>query len=215
MAQFELPPVEEFPTEPEPFDNIQDDNAPDLSLKPPVAVPTPPLLPLPQTWAEFVVAVRERLLSEHGPQPPFSRWMLPQPRWSSRWIEAFAVVAADEQDSNTGFVLVPSEDAAASSDAERCWQQRFQTAQLLQTQTTSPQIARVVPHRESESPCGITLLRSEFARRTVADRVQSGDGFSPRECVELGISLCSILGTLNAHGIHVLDLSTPTMPITQ
>lgn len=30
---------------------------------------------------------------------------------------------------------------------------------------------------------------------------------SPRECVDLGISLCGILGLLNARRIHVLDLS--------
>jgi len=207
LAKYKLPPVEKFSAIHESVGHIQDARTLDSPAKQTVAATSPPLIPLPQAWAEFVFAVRGRLLSELGPQPPFSRWMLPLPRWASRWIEAFAVVAADEHDSNTGFVLVPSEDAAASSDAERYWQQRFQTAQLLQAQTASPQIARVVPHREFEFLCGITLLRSEFARRTIADRIQGGHRLSPRECVELGISLCGILGALNAHGVHVIDLS--------
>ncbi len=61
--------------------------------------PTPPLSPLPLTWPEFVLGVRERLQSEHGSLPPFARWTLPQHRWSSRWIDAFAVIATDEHDS--------------------------------------------------------------------------------------------------------------------
>lgn len=170
-------------------------------------VPSPSLRPLPLTWRDFVFSVRERLLSGNGPSPPFSRWTLPLHRWSSRWVDAFGVIATDEHDSNTGFVLVPSDDAATSHEAEKCWRKRIETALYLQRTTATSQVARVLLHTEAESACGIALLRSEFTRRTLADRVQGGDCLSPRECTELGISLCGILGALNAQGINVLDLS--------
>ena len=199
LTELGLPTVDELPTAPEPPTVPEPHSIP--------TKPTPPLSPLPLTWPEFVIGVRERLQSEHGSLPPFARWTLPQHRWSSRWIDAFAVIASDDHDSNTGFVLIPSDDAATSSEAEQCWRKRIETAQSLQRTTASAQVARVLLHTEGESACGIALLRSEFTRRTLTDRVQGGDCLSPRECVELGISLCGILGALNAHGIHVLDLS--------
>lgn len=199
LTELGLPTVDELPTAPEPPTVPEPHSIP--------TKPTPPLSPLPLTWPEFVIGVRERLQSEHGSLPPFARWTLPQHRWSSRWIDAFAVIATDEHDSNTGFVLVPSDDAVTSPEAEKCWRKRIETAQSLQRTTVSAQVARVLLHTEGESACGIALLRSEFTRRTLADRVQGGDCLSPRECVELGISLCGILGALNAHDINILDLS--------
>lgn len=199
FTELGLPTVDELPTAPEPPTVPEPHSIP--------TKPTPPLPPLPLTWPEFVIGVRERLQSENGSLRPFARWTLPQHRWSSRWIDAFAVIASDDHDSNTGFVLIPSDDAATSSEAEQCWRKRIETAQSLQRTTASAQVARVLLHTEGESACGIALLRSEFTRRTLTDHVQGGDCLSPRECVELGISLCGILGALNAHGIHVLDLS--------
>ena len=179
-----------------------------VSPQPPIAPDPPPMqTQLPLRWTEFVFGARERLLSQHSPIPPFSRWILPQHRWTSRWIEAFSVIAADEQDSGSAFLLIPSEDSAESDEAERCWQRRIQAARRLQGMAVSSQIARVMLHAEGTSPCGIALPRSEFARRTLSDRLRADERLSPRECVELGISLCQILGMLNAHGIHVLDIS--------
>ncbi|WP_373649449.1 hypothetical protein [Schlesneria sp. DSM 10557] len=108
---------------------------------------------------------------------------------------------------NFGFVLIPSDDAATSTEAEKCWKKRIETAQYLQRTTVSSQVARVLLHMEDEAACGIAFLQPEVTRRTLADRVRGGECLSPRECVELGISLCGILDALNAHGIHVLDLS--------
>ncbi len=201
LTELGLPTVEKVPIAPPP----KPAPVPETHLIP--AKSTTPLSPLPLTWPEFVLGVRERLQSECGSLRPFARWTLPQHRWSSRWIDAFAVIATDEHDSNTGFILVPSDDAATSPEAEKCWRKRIETALYLQRTTATSQVARVLLHTEAESACGIALLRSEFTRRTLADRVQGGDCLSPRECVELGISLCGILGALNAHGINVLDLS--------
>lgn len=207
LEELGLPRVEDFPADPDPFDALgrtgHSEEA-DVPAPEEVAVPLPSL---PKMWTERVSAIRERLLSDAGPRPPFSRWMLPQPKWTSQWIDSFAVVATDDNDPNGRFILIPSDDAAQSSEAEGCWLKRVQTAENLQRGTTPSQIVRVSVEREDEIPCGITLLRSEFARRTVADRVRSDNGMSPRECVDLGISLCGILGSLNARGIHVLDLS--------
>jgi len=189
----ELPPPPAPPKVPEPYS---------ITTEPSRSLP-----PLPLTWPEFVLGVRERLQSGNGSLPPFSRWTLPQHRWSSRWVDAYAVIAADEQDLNSGFVLIPSDDAATSTEAEQCWRKRIETAQYLQRTTASSQVARVLLHMEDEAACGIAFLQPVDTRRTLANRIQGGECLSPRECVELGISLCGILGALNAQGIHVLDLS--------
>lgn len=207
LDELGLSRVEDFPAESDPFDAVGPTDhyeVADVPAPEDVAVPLPPL---PKMWNERVSAIRERLLSDAVPRPPFSRWILPQPKWTSRWIDSFAVVAADDNDSNVRFILIPSDDAAQSSEAEDCWRKRVQTAEILQRGTTPSQIVRVSVERDDDVPCGITLLRSEFAQRTVADRVRSDNGMSPRECVDLGISLCGILGSLNARGFHVLDLS--------
>lgn len=199
--------VDAFSTEPDPFDAVGTTDHYEVADVPASENVAVPLSPLPKMWNERVSAIRERLLSDAGPRPPFSRWILPQPKWTSRWIDSLAVVATDDDDSTTRFILIPSEDAAQSSEAEGCWLKRVQTAEILQRGTTPSQIARVSVERDDDVPCGIALLRSDFVRRTLADRVRGDNGMSPRECVDLGISLCSILGSLNARGIHVLDLS--------
>lgn len=102
----ELPPPPEPPMVPEPYSITTE--------------PSPSLPPLPLTWPEFVLGVRERLQSGNGSLPPFSRWTLPQHRWSSRWVDAYAVIAADEQDLNSGFVLIPSDDAATAAEVQDC-----------------------------------------------------------------------------------------------
>lgn len=207
LEELGLPRVDEFSAEPEPMDVIEltERCEPEKLLTP--EPPVVPLLPLPNAWKDRVPAIRERLLSDPGPRLPFSRWLLPQPRWKSRWIDSFAVVAADDDDANTGFILVPSDDAAQSSEAEGCWLRRLETAEILQQGAAVSQVIRPCVHREADVSCGIALLRSDFARRTLAERVRGSNGLSPRESVELGISICGILGSLNARGIHVLDLS--------
>ena len=199
LMEFGLPTVENIPPpRPEP---------PCVLDSRPIATEPPTQIPLPAEWPEFVLGIRERLCSECGPQSPFSQWTLPQYRWSSRWIDSYSVIAADEQVFKSAFLLVPSELSATSPEAERCWCKRIEAAQRLQRMPTFSQIARVLLQNEAEIPCGIALVRTEFTRRTLADRFQASERLSIRECIELGISLCGILGTLNAQGIHVLDLS--------
>lgn len=207
LAEKGLPPFDEISIPPERLENTTRASPVPRRIIPSVS-------PLLQPWSEFVPGVRDRLLSESGPLPPFARWMLPQYRWSSRWIDAFEVVAAEEDYSGSGFVLVPSEDAAKSPEANECWQMRAlaaKRADSIPKSTVSGKIARVVLDIEAGLPCGISLLRSDLARRTLADRIPSDQRLSARQCVELGISLCGILGMLNAHQIHVMELSPATI----
>ncbi len=164
--------------------------------------------PFPREWNPLVHDIRERLFGSI-PQMPFSEWILPQPLWHGAWAEAFAVISPDEFANAAAIVLVPSEDAADSSEALEAWRARVAAATRLSTNPVRARaglITKIVGCAVNATPSYVLLERLPHGPRTLAERLRGADVPTPAQLLQLAIALCELLTSLAAAHVRILDL---------
>jgi len=152
---------------------------------------------LPPAWVDLVPELRRRLSQS---RPPFDRWNWAMSKWRRRWVEAFWVTPADDRDLGA-WILVPTEEAASSLEAQRSWTARLAAAQTLIRHDNQPYGSRVLA---TETATGRIVLRlPEY----IQGSLHQLNTLNPRVSIECGIALCDVLAHFNRIGVRLHDLS--------
>ncbi len=168
----------------------------------------PPIPPRPQVfkaWREAAVEIREQLLPNAG-RGRFREWMIPQYQWRSGWTEAHLVVSALDSEDREAVVVVPTERAASSNDAEKWWQRKVVAASRLKGIPAGQGCwAKVLEAGPSREP-SFVILEREVVGESLWDAVARNSVPALRDRVEIGVALCTILERAADHGVNLLDL---------
>jgi hypothetical protein len=169
---------------------------------PPTIAPRPPGF---KAWRDAAIEIREQLLPNAG-RGWFQEWMMPQHQWRSGWSEAHLLVSAKDSEDREAVVVVPTELAASSNDAQKWWQRKIAAASGLKgIQAGQGCWAKVLKTGPAEDPSFIMLER-EVAGESLLEAVARNSVPALRDRVDVAIALCTILERAADHGVNVLDL---------
>jgi hypothetical protein len=158
-----------------------------------------------QPWTEAVKSVREGLLGLPS-SGLGSVWEMPRKVWSSPWIEAYRVSSFSGEDERQGLVLVPTDAAGNSKEAESWWRLKVEAAQKLKAQARpDDRLAKVIDHGTHASP-SFVLLEWDPPCGSLLDYVATKQSRTLRDEVEIALAWCELLASIGRRGILVVDL---------
>lgn len=167
--------------------------------------PIPPRPPVFKVWREAAVEIREQLLPNAG-RGRFQEWMMPQHKWRSGWSEAHLVVSALDSEDREAVVVVPTERAASSNDAQKWWQRKVAAASRLKgIPAGQGSWAKVLEAGPAEEP-SFVMLEREVAGESLLEAVARNSVPALRDRVEVAVALCTILERVGDYGANLLDL---------
>lgn len=161
--------------------------------------------PVFKAWRDAAVEIREQLLPNAG-RGRFQDWMMPLQQWRSGWSEAHLVVSAQDSEDREAVVVVPTEQAASSYDAQKWWQRKIAAASSLKGIPAGQGCwAKVLKTGPAEEP-SFVMLEREVAGESLLEAVARNSVPAIRDRVDVAVALCTILERVADHGVNVLDL---------